>query len=197
MARRSAVTQDIAKMKCVHTELIGVPLANCDANLMKTAFDDQGIIGFSEDFLSLSPDDIMTLPDLTATDKCKLMCAMSYYHSGSRNMKAPSDVTSVAKQMFDDYRSSLCDPTKPVIPWKTPIADPELDKWKRSVKPNGRDFPILKDEVSYLAGRRSFLPQSKPKAHKTSLMKRMFLTILRHALFNRCGYSRCSRTSWL
>ena len=51
--------------------------------------------------------------------------------------------------MFDEYRTSLCDPTKPVIPWKTPIADPELDKWKRNVKPNGRDFPILKDEASY------------------------------------------------
>ena len=38
----------------------------------------------------------------------------------------------------------------PIIPWKTPIADPKLDKWKHSVKPNRRDFPTLKDEVSYL-----------------------------------------------
>ena len=149
MARQSAVNQDIDRMKYVHTELVSVPIATYDASTMKTLFDAQGIRGFAADFLSLSPEDVMHPPNITATEKRKLICVLSYYHSGSRVANGPIAVMTTTKQMFDEYRASLCDPTKPVIPWKTPIADPELDKWKRNVKPNGRDFPILKDEASY------------------------------------------------
>ena len=81
--------------------------------------------------------------------KRKLVCALAHFHSASRIADGPVEILTTTKQMFDEHRTSLCDPTKAVIPWKTRIVDPEVDKWKRNVKPNGREYPMLKDEASF------------------------------------------------
>ena len=147
---RSAAQKDADRMKHALVEFVGVAEATFNNSAIKTTFDQQEIIGFREDFLSLSTEDILKLgPDITVTQQRKLACLFAYFHSASRIAGGPIEILTTNKQMFDEYRTSLYDPTKPVIPWKTPIADPELDKWKRNVKPNGREYPMLKDEASF------------------------------------------------
>ena len=147
---RSAATRDAERMKHALVEFVGIPEATYSTSDMKDTLDQQGITGFRDDFLSLSAEDVTQLgPNITIPQKRKLVCALAHFHSASRMADGPIEILTTTKQMFDEYRTSLCDPTKPVIPWKTPIVDPELDKWKRNVKPNGREYPILKDEASF------------------------------------------------
>ena len=147
---RSAAQKDADRMKHVLVEFVGITEATYSQSDIKATLDQQEIIGFRDDFLSLSTEDILKLePNITVTQQRKLACVFAYFHSASRIADGPVEILSTTKQMFDECRTSLHDPTKPVIPWKTRIVDPELDKWKRNVKPNGRDYPMLKDEASF------------------------------------------------
>ena len=140
---------DAASLKCVAATPLGEDLSACDGGEVKKTLDDNGIKGFREDLISLTSEDILSISDLSPPFKRKLICVIAFFHSASREVGSAIRIDSVTKQKFDDFRTADYDPDKSIIPWKTPMTDPELEKWKRNVKPNGRDFPTLKDETHY------------------------------------------------
>ena len=139
--------------------LIGIPVADWGASNLKRHFDRLHVAGFENDFLSHARDDILDLGNdvhpVLMPIKRKLLCVIAFYHSGSRDIGKPLAIETSTKQSFDEFRTSVYDPNKPVIPWKTVIPDPEVDKWKRNVKPNGRDFPDSRMKFLTLAGKKS------------------------------------------
>ena len=78
---RSAATRDAERMKHVLVEFVGTPAATYDTSAIKTMFDQQGITGFRDDFLSLSTEDITQIPTITVPEKRKLVCVLKLANS--------------------------------------------------------------------------------------------------------------------
>ena len=66
------------------------------------------------------------------------------------------------KVAYDEFRMSVYNPYDKILPWKTPLTkkltaeEEELANWKKSVKPNAKDYPLFKDEALWIKYQEKF-----------------------------------------
>ena len=164
---RTAEKDDKAKLIHVLNEFLDVePGKEADHDAFK-ALQAQGIELFS-DFLTLHSDDLSRLkvPPTTSGDPeqelglihvRKLIITIHFYHHICISSKGDVDIRRCPKALYDHYRTSTYEPGKRIVPWKKAIADGSADHangdlvaWKKNIRPTQKDYPTLKDDLSYV-----------------------------------------------
>ncbi len=150
--------EDKGLLKTILRNLLDLPGDDLgyEATRIAKALQYHGIEGWNTDFIGLSEQDLSGLTFLNNNQEevslgvvpiRKLISLLAFFHSTSRTKRRPPNMASVTKDMFDTYRTSLYDPTKPIIPWN--VGDPsssEVQSWKKNVKPSKSDFKEFRDE---------------------------------------------------
>ncbi len=157
---RAMANEDKDLLKTILRNLLNLPGDDnsFDEHPAIKALTHHGILGWKEDFIALSENDLMALtippPNRDEDERPlgiiwvrKLISLLAFYHSMSRNKRRPANIGNVEKATFDTYRTSLYNPTVPIIPWN--VGDPdstEVQQWKKTVKPSKSDYKEFRDE---------------------------------------------------
>ena len=125
---------DAGKLKWALTHLLGVPTTQVDydGDDIVKALHHAGVQGFNDDFTVLTEDDLSRLtipPDdpshphqpLPISKIRKLIILSAFFQAACRNCEGIINVSSTTKIQFDDFRTGQYDPTKPIVPWNTPL----------------------------------------------------------------------------
>ena len=116
-----------------------------------------------EDFATLTSEDI---DDLAAPKpgglqpiqkimKGRLKALHAFYHKECRRLGKVFEPASIGQAECDDFRrSGEFNPRKELVQWNQPIISKELSDWRRSVKPNRSDCPVLIEAAKYYAWKR-------------------------------------------
>ena len=172
---------DAACLKWAGITLLGVDALDYEKLDEARAFEAAGIMGFNSEFIGSSPDDFDDLQVPISADgsipahplkiaiRRKLKIVLAFYHHCCRKANGPVNISLATKVMYDTFRTSIYDPTKPIIPWtaKLPNEDDDVTMWRRTIKPNRADFKIFKDDVYWTRSKESFVTtvESQGLAH--------------------------------
>ena len=131
-----------------------------------------GIYGFYRDFATLSEKELDQLVEkttkLNSGDKMFLKSIFSFFNYESGQLGDKVTISAYTLSQFDDYRRSLdFDPGDDIVSWKrlargdapTRIGtkhQKELDDFKRSLKPNIKDYNDIKDKTLWFKDKEQF-----------------------------------------
>ena len=172
---------DVAKLRHVAVVLAGDAADRYDAGNtpLAKAFTQNGIIGFNMELLALNDQEITNLAyredpnnanspylQLNLGDAKKIVAAVKAFHHYSAIQGALLDVKSIQKATYDNFRLTLMDPSKPIIPWQvlksnleaaaTKSLNDDLTNWKKSIKPNRSEFKEFKDDAYWPRHKKHF-----------------------------------------
>ena len=162
--KRASPDEDKKILKQVVSRFLGIPQDAYDDEPLVKALIYARILGFYEDFIGLTEGDIEGLqapPDrnggpfqpISPVHKRKLIMTLAMFHDGSRVRGGPLSMRKATKNHFDMYRISDYDSTKPIVPWNVALPDEhnkELIGWNKSIKRTSQDYPLFKQETSWL-----------------------------------------------
>ncbi len=157
---RTNANDDAAKLKHVINTFLEIADNDIADSPVGKAFASEGILGFVNDFLNLTEDDINSLlvpPDdpgghylpLSVLVRRKLITVIALYHDASRAAGGAININTVEKEDFDHFRTSVYDHTDPIKPWNyNPIENRNtLSHWLKNTKPTKSDFKEFKDDA--------------------------------------------------
>lgn len=173
-ATRSAMIKDEERMKHMCVEFLEVDPVTYAGSDVKKAFDYAGVTRFNAHVTSLAADDIPLLlvpnadPAIPSTPmpimtQRRLRVVLSLYHAFCLDVEGAIEVTTITKDMFDDYRVSEYNPEDPIVPWKIVLKNKQketskgLSEWKKSVKISRADHKEFRDETLWIRYKERFL----------------------------------------
>ena len=168
---RQVDTSDKDRLKFVCAQYLEVPLTEWKGNTsdLKRALDDAGVERFHGDFIGLSMHDIenLTIPPgpnggearkLPPTITRHLLITQSFFHHGSRRMATPVEIKTCSAASFNSYRTSVCDPAKPIAPWNSPgVHEDAISQWRKNARPSKSNFKVFKDPATWGNSRDRFV----------------------------------------
>lgn len=175
---------DRMRLKSALIELLGLPSSalGYNAHSIVRALLHDGIIGFNQDFVLLTEDDIdkLVVPptaltperDLPRSYKNQLKCLLSFFHHKSREAKMAISFRGIPKEDFDEFRLTEFDPSEKIEPWFIDSKEEqqramELKEWSKTMKPSSSDFKEFKDQAQWKRQKEKFegVLQSKDLQH--------------------------------
>jgi hypothetical protein len=132
----------------------------------------QGIREFNGGFVLMTTDAVNQLyvptPDgrqilLPFHHKMMVTALLQFYHMKSRAISKPADLMSVTKTDFDCFRTTMFDPSQPIVPWHRPRPDSHLSakehahaNWNKTIKPTKSNYVVFKEEVYWFRFKEDF-----------------------------------------
>ena len=117
-----------------------------------------------EDFATMTSEDIEDLATpvrgglqpLRNVLKGRLKAFHTFYHSECKRLGKTFEPTSISVQEFNQFRRSKeFDPKNELSQWNRPLQSTRaLTEWKRCIKPNRSDYPILSEAVKHFIWKR-------------------------------------------
>ena len=166
---RSQRQDDEQQLLYAAQQLLQVPTTNYNGHEVARALAYNGITTWN-DFLTLSERNIETLTVdgtrlLSLIWRRKMIILLALHHHISRERSGQIAISAVNIDMYNAFRTSTYDPTKPIIPWMIPLPSgttldanaQELATWKKTVKPSRSDFKTFKEEVYWSRFKQSIL----------------------------------------
>jgi len=165
-------------------DLVGIPDADRlkGTNLLWIAFDQMGIQSFLGDLITLTEDDIMNLtvrptrggahPEpIPIMHKRRTVIVVATCHHFSRLRGASLDMRTFPVRLYDYFRISHYRHDETIVPWQVELPSQVNAKasFLRSVKPNPKEYKVLRDDKSWLPFKESL---------ETTVMSHNLLTMI-------------------
>ena len=171
-------TDDSFRLAFVISRFVNIPPGDVATHDITRALVHDSVFTFFTDFVPMGKSAIMNLkipavapgtPDPTDTDlprhyKSTLHAIVSFFHHICVEHGQQVDPLYYTKDEFDDYRISEYVPDHDLVPWKLTLKKRNESKeteWRKHIKPNITDYPIIKDETKSLKWKEEFVATIK------------------------------------
>jgi len=150
-----------------------LPPAGYDpSDVMLLAFEALGVTGFLEHLVPLGKyavdalsamTDVHGFPLFTPVEVYLVEQSIQFYHHLCRTNGTAIDIKNIQVHTFQEFRTSVFDPTTPILPWgrvtSSPVTsnDSEVKEWKKNVKPSKSDYKEFKDGTFWPITREDYL----------------------------------------
>lgn len=139
------------------------------SDLHRRAFTSAGITHFNNNFLGLlihDIEDITIPPCINHSEPCRLQLTtcrctqttLASHHFLSNRESLAINILSSQKVQFDPFRTQMCNPQKPIVPWSAASSDDDaIAQRRKNEKPSKWCCKVFKDPVLWVTARDRFL----------------------------------------